>query len=148
EDAADLAPADPLHQGAKDGAARRLGRASLGQDLVYLQATTQRQELQLLDLGIDREDLPVVGFRGLAGVDDVRGHVARMFKVSNSSQQQIRQERGSANSAGSSVGWSSTPRHCMSISTSESSSMARPQASGRGTSTPRFSHRMAWNLRT
>jgi hypothetical protein len=62
EDAGDLAAMDPPHEVAEHRAARRLRRVGLLEDFGDFNASTQRQLLELLDLGTDREDLPILGF--------------------------------------------------------------------------------------
>src|ERR1051325_7190334 len=67
-------PPPPPYVWVKTQSARCLRRTGFGQDIAHHQALPKRDELQFLNLGIDREDLAVVGLGGFSGVDDVGGH--------------------------------------------------------------------------
>lgn len=62
------------HEFRKNRATRCLGRTGFGQNLHNANPPAHRDGAELVDLRIDREDLPVIGFRGFSCVDDVGGH--------------------------------------------------------------------------
>jgi hypothetical protein len=73
QDPSDLAAFDTAHKLAKNGSPRGLGRAGLSQrDAGNLDAVFARELLKFANLGVDRENLAILGFRRLARIDDIR----------------------------------------------------------------------------
>src|SRR2546425_5578762 len=68
EDPGGLAGRDASHHVVEHGASRSLGRARFGEDLANRKAEPLSEPLYVINLRVNREDLAIFGFSGLAAV--------------------------------------------------------------------------------